>query len=203
MKTDTRSRLIEEHLPLVTALARRYDRRGEQLEDLVQVGVLGLIKAVDRFRPERGVALGAFAVPTIVGEIKHHLRDRTWPLSVPRRIRESSMPSEFVAPEAEAEGAPETQEPLADAEDRAVLEPAVQTLDEREQRVLALRFFADLSQVEIANELGISQVHVSRLERGALEKLRGTIGSPEPTLTPAHAGGTFRDVETATNGGGR
>jgi RNA polymerase sigma-B factor len=180
---DTRSRLIEEHLPLVTALAQRYERRGEHLEDLVQVGVLGLIKAVDRFRPERGVALGAFAAPTIVGEIKHHLRDRTWPLSVPRRLRESSTPSEFVASEAEAEEAPETEETLADAEDRAVLEPALRALDERERRILELRFFADLSQVEIADELGISQVHVSRLQRGALDKLRGAIGPPEPALS--------------------
>jgi RNA polymerase sigma-B factor len=188
---DARSRLIEEHMPLVAALAHRYDRRGEQLEDLVQVGALGLIKAVDRFRPERGVALGAFAAPTIVGEIKHHLRDRTWPLSVPRRLRESRAPSEFVAPEAEADAGGD-DETFSEVEDRALLELAFRALHERERRILELRFFADLSQVEIADELGISQVHVSRILQGALEKLRGVLGEPEQALTRA---------VKATNGG--
>jgi RNA polymerase sigma-B factor len=189
---DARSRLIEEHMPLVAALAHRYDRRGEQLEDLVQVGALGLIKAVDRFRPERGVALGAFAAPTIVGEIKHHLRDRTWPLSVPRRVRESRAPSEFVGPATEAEAAAGDDETLSGVENRALLEPAFRALHERERRILELRFFADLSQVEIARELGISQVHVSRTLQGALEKLRNALGAPEPALTRS---------AKATNGG--
>jgi RNA polymerase sigma-B factor len=189
---DARSRLIEEHMPLVAALAHRYDRRGEQLEDLVQVGALGLIKAVDRFRPERGVALGAFAAPTIVGEIKHHLRDRTWPVSVPRRLRESRAPSEFVAPEAEADAAGGDDETFSEVEDRALLELAFRALHERERRILELRFFADLSQVEIADELGISQVHVSRILQGALKKLRGVLGEPEQALTRA---------VKATNGG--
>jgi RNA polymerase sigma-B factor len=191
---DARSRLIEEHMPLVAALAHRYDRRGEQLEDLVQVGALGLIKAVDRFRPERGVALGAFAAPTIVGEIKHHLRDRTWPLSVPRRLRESRAPSEFVAAEAEADAAGDDDESFSEVEDRALLERALGALGERERRILELRFFGDLSQVEIAKELGISQVHVSRIQHGALEKLRRALGAPEQALT--------RSAQ-ATNGGVR
>ena len=181
MNGDARSRLIEEHMPLVAALAHRYDRRGEQLEDLVQVGALGLIKAVDRFRPERGVALGAFATPTIVGEIKHHLRDRTWPLSVPRRLRESRAPSEFVAPEAEAEAAGRDDETFGEVEDRALLERALRALEARERRILELRFFGDLSQVEIAEELGISQVHVSRIQHGALEKLRHALGTHPAT----------------------
>ncbi|MGH3006337.1 MAG: sigma-70 family RNA polymerase sigma factor [Gaiellaceae bacterium] len=201
MNGDPRSRLIEEHMPLVTALAHRYDHRGEQLEDLVQVAALGLIKAVDRFRPERGVALGAFAAPTIVGEIKHHLRDRTWPLSVPRRLRESRAPSEFVAPEMEAEAAGGDDETLSEVEDRALLEPALGALQERERRILQLRFFADLSQVEIAEEEGISQVQVSRILRDALEKLRGSIGAPDPALTRPDGSSTFEDVTKATNGG--
>jgi len=86
---ESRERLIEEHLPLVESLARRYVRRGEQLEDLVQVGTIGLIKAVDRFEPARGVGLAAFAVPNIVGEIKRHLRDRCDPIRVPRRYQET------------------------------------------------------------------------------------------------------------------
>lgn len=203
MNGDARERLIEEHMPLVTALAHRYDRRGEQLEDLVQVGALGLIKAVDRFRPERGVTLGAFAVPTIVGEIKHHLRDRTWPLSVPRRLRESRAPSDFVAPEADAEAAGNDDETLTEAEDRALLAPGLRALDERERRILELRFFADLSQAEIGDELGISQVRVSRILGGALEKLRGAIGQPEPALTRSEARSTFEGGTNATNGGAR
>src|SRR5688572_11914975 len=81
---DARDRLIELHLPLVRALARRFARRGEQLEDLVQVGAVGLIKAIDRYDPARGSSLTAYAVPTIVGEIRRHLRDSTQPLRLPR-----------------------------------------------------------------------------------------------------------------------
>ena len=87
---ELRERLIEEQLPLVESLARRYVHRGEQLEDLVQVGTIGLIKAVDRYEPERGVELTAFAVPNILGEIKRHLRDRCGPIRVPRRYQETS-----------------------------------------------------------------------------------------------------------------
>ena len=84
---EARRRLIEEHLPLVRALASRFVRDGEQLEDLVQVGSVGLIKAVDRYDPRRGTSLTAYAVPTIVGEIRRHLRDGTQPLRVPRAQR--------------------------------------------------------------------------------------------------------------------
>jgi RNA polymerase sigma-B factor len=87
---EARERLIEQQLPLVESLARRYTHRGERLEDLVQVGTIGLIKAVDRYEPARGVELSAFAVPNIVGEIKRHLRDRCGPIRVPRRYQEIS-----------------------------------------------------------------------------------------------------------------
>src|SRR5882762_5222693 len=87
---ESRERLIEEQLPLVESLARRYVHRGEQLEDLIQVGTIGLIKAVDRYEPAWGVALSAFAVPNILGEIKRHLRDRCGPIRVPRRYQETS-----------------------------------------------------------------------------------------------------------------
>ena len=87
---EARQRLIEQQLPLVESLARRYAHRGEQLEDLVQVGTIGLIKAVDRYEPARGVALTAFAVPNILGEMKRHLRDRCGPIRVPRRYQETS-----------------------------------------------------------------------------------------------------------------
>ena len=87
---EARERLIEQRLPLVKSLARRYTHHGERLEDLVQVGTIGLIKAVDRYEPSRGVELSAFAVPNILGEIKRHLRDRCGPIRVPRRYQEIS-----------------------------------------------------------------------------------------------------------------
>src|SRR6266550_7185020 len=87
---ESRERLIEQQLPLVESLARRYAHRGERLEDLVQVGTIGLIKAVDRYEPTRGVEFAAFAVPNILGEIKRHLRDRCDPIRVPRRYQEIS-----------------------------------------------------------------------------------------------------------------
>jgi RNA polymerase sigma-B factor len=87
---ESRERLIEQQLPLVESLARRYAHRGERMEDLVQVGTIGLIKAVDRYEPAHGVALSAFAVPNILGEIKRHLRDRCGPIRVPRRYQETS-----------------------------------------------------------------------------------------------------------------
>jgi RNA polymerase sigma-B factor len=181
-----RRRVIEQYMPLVVKLARGYSGRGEPLEDLIQVGSEGLIKAVDRFEPEKGVQLGAFAIPTIVGEIKRHLRDRTWPVNVPRRIRESSSISEFVV-EASNRGAtppepPSTQDPSSEpSEDRALLAHAYRTLDDRERRILHLRFFAELSQAEIARALGMSQVQVSRLVTRSLEKMRSGIGEPPAT----------------------
>src|SRR6478735_8663235 len=83
-----RDRLVEEMMPLVRSLARRYAGRGEPVEDLVQVGAIGLIKAIDRFDLDRGVELSTYAVPTIVGEIRRHFRDKAWALHVPRRLKE-------------------------------------------------------------------------------------------------------------------
>lgn len=181
-----RRRLIEQYMPLVVSLARRYTGRGEQLEDLIQVGSEGLIKAVDRFEPDRGVQLGAFAIPTIVGEIKRHLRDRTWPVSVPRHIRESHAISEYViepaAREAHVDEPPATPDPAWErSEQRALLVSAWPALDERERRVLALRFFAELSQAEIARGLGMTQIQVSRLVTRSLRKLRAGIGERPDT----------------------
>jgi RNA polymerase sigma-B factor len=183
-----RRRLIEQYVPLVVALARRYRGRGEQLEDLIQVGSIGLIKAVDRFQPERGVALGAFAIPTIVGEIKRHLRDRVWPVSVPRQIRESRRVSEFVTERPLLGDENEAHDALAASErahelceDRAFLALAFRALDERELLVLHLRFFEGLTQTEIGRAVGMSQIQVSRLLRRALEKMRGELGGTDGT----------------------
>jgi RNA polymerase sigma-B factor len=212
---------------LVKSLARRYARCGEQYEDLVQVGVIGLIKAVDRFELERDVELAAFAIPNISGEIKRHLRDRGWPMKVPRRLKElrpglraceAELASQLERPATIAEisrrsGIEEAEvaaslatdrlhapvslsssvsrEPGVSseldgaleeggyelAEQRAVLAPGLRILDERERRVVDLQFFQGLSQPQIARQVGISRIDVSRLTRRALTKMRAEIGA--------------------------
>ena len=120
---DARQRLIEQHLPLVRVLARRFVRHGEQLDDLVQIGAVGLIKAVDRYDPARGSSLAAYAVPTIVGEIRRHLRDSTHPLRVPRARREDG-PVRSVPLDLEAEAARDTaaERRLELGEERVLIE---------------------------------------------------------------------------------
>ena len=192
-----RERLIAQHLPLAKALARRYARHEEPLEDLVQVAALGLVAAARRFDPARGVPFGAFAAPTIEGELRRHLRDRSATIRIPRRQqataslrwRASRVASErlgrqaSVAEAAEAAGVGQAdRRPSADAEDaieaceqRALLRRVLGSLDRREREVVCLRFVADLSQTEIAGRLHISQSQASRLLTGALEKLRGEL----------------------------
>jgi RNA polymerase sigma-B factor len=217
-----RDRAIEAWIPLAQHLARRYGGRGEPVDDLIQVAVVGLIKAVDRFQADRGVDFAAFAIPTVVGEIKRHFRDRTWAIRVPRRLQELRL--EITAANntlthslgraptvadvathlgiteeevleglegARAYSATSLSTPLSDdgstslgdtlggddhnfelAELRIALGPAMATLDEREQQILALRFHGNFTQTEIAEKVGISQMHVSRLLTKALGKLR-------------------------------
>ena len=174
---DARRKLIEQHLPLVRVLARRFVRHGEQLDDLVQIGAVGLIKAVDRYDPGRGSSLTAYAVPTIVGEIRRHLRDSTQPLRVPRARREDG-PVRSVPLDLEAEAARDTaaERRLELGEERMLIERGLRTLARRERRIVGLRYFAGLSQRRIAAELGLSQVHVSRLLQQSLGKLRAEIG---------------------------
>ena len=225
-----RDRLVEEMMPLVRSLANRYAGRGEPTEDLVQVGAIGLVKAIDRFELEKGVELSTYAVPTIVGEIRRHFRDRTWGVHVPRRLKELSMRlsrtrddlsaelgrSPTVAELAEAVGVDEEEvidalqaskayaprsldqphdddEParptgLADEErgyaalERgSVVRQGLDALDERERRIVVLRFLRGMSQSEIAAEIGISQMHVSRLLRKSLETMRGRLDETEVT----------------------
>lgn len=221
-----RARLIEEYLPLVRRLARQHAGRGEQLEDLVQVGSIGLINAIDRFELDRGVDLAAYAIPSIVGEIKRHLRDRVGPIRIPRRLHEvnaslrassAGLAAKLERPATTAELAraagvdhgvalealtalrahesvsltqhengngegagpeinPSTEHGYESGEDRALLARGFRTLDQRERRLLHLAYFAGMSQARIAREVGISQIHVSRLTRRALEKLRLEIG---------------------------
>ncbi len=174
---EARRRLIEQHLPLVHGLAYRFVRDGEQLEDLVQVGSVGLIKAVDRYDPRRGSSLTAYAVPTIVGEIRRHLRDGTQPLRVPRAQR-TLGPVRTVPLELEAGMVRDTaaERRLELGEERLLLASGLRTLARRERRIVQLRYFGGLSQRRIAAELGLSQVHVSRLLRQSLGKLRAEIG---------------------------
>ncbi len=200
-------------MPLVRALASRYAGRGEPLEDLVQVGSVGLIKAVDRFDVDRGVEFSSYAVPTIVGEIRRHFRDRAWAMHVPRRLKELSVRLSRVLDELTTElGRSPTVPELAEAgrrrggrrhrrtrrrpgvldalapralrrrrgreprrptraedrgyedvDDGSLVSAGMDALDERERRIVELRFFDEMTQSQIAAELGISQMHVSRL----------------------------------------
>ena len=220
-----RERLIQQYMPLVKSLARRHSMRGEQYEDLVQVGCIGLIKAVDRFDPQRRVEFGAFAIPNVAGEIKRHLRDRGWPIRIPRRLQElrpgvcacsAELSAQLERPatirevaastgvaEREVAAALDTERIRAPislsrpgtnedddlytdlevqdggyelGESRALLAAGFRILDERERRLLVLQFFGGMSQPQVAREVGISQIHVSRLTRRALAKLRAEIG---------------------------
>ena len=235
---SARDQLIEQYMSLVRSLARRYSYRGEQLDDLVQIGAIGLIKAIDRFDLDRGVELTTYATPNIIGEIKRHFRDKGWSVRVPRSLQElnvqlsklieeltvelgrsptipelakASGQEEELVVEAiesgraytsislstgggdddgeldplESLGVEETQYEVS--EDRAVLAPGFRVLDERERMILHLRFFKGLTQSQIAQQVGISQMHVSRLIRRALEKIREEIGSEEPEPAPRRA----------------
>jgi RNA polymerase sigma-B factor len=181
---DVRAReaLIQQYLPLVRRLARRHVGRGEQLEDLVQIGTIGLINAIDRFQLDRGVDLASFAIPTIDGEIKRHLRDRAWPIRIPRRLQDRDPTLKVRVAElvdghnGEFEQASALEPGYALGEDRATLAEGFHVLDERERLLLRLAFFDGMSQAAIARRVGISQIHVSRLTRRALSKLRAEIG---------------------------
>jgi RNA polymerase sigma-B factor len=219
-----RDALVERFLPLARQLARRYQRGGEPLDDLVQVASLGLLKAIDRFDPQRETAFSSFAVPTILGELKRHFRDKGWSVRVPRDLQELAVkvdrvgdqmsrelgraptPAEIaesigvsaeqVLEAREAAGAyravsldrPRDDDDdesggIADsvgvddpgfsvAEDAATVERLMRVLSDREREVLRLRFEEDLTQSEIGARVGVSQMHVSRLIRQAIARLR-------------------------------
>lgn len=219
----TRDELIEAHLGLAEYLARRFSNRGEPLDDLTQVASVGLLKAVDRFDPTRGVEFSTYATHTIVGELKRHFRDKGWAVRAPRRMQElylrlgrivSTLSQELgrspTIPELAAEAQVSEEEVLEaleagqayrfasldapspggdegdtmssqlgeedagmiDAEHRVALSPLLAQLPKREQVILHLRFFEGLTQSGIAERLGISQMHVSRLLARSLAQLR-------------------------------
>jgi RNA polymerase sigma-B factor len=159
--------LIERHLPLVRSIARRF-AGAEPLDDLAQVGAIGLIKAADRFDAARGVAFSAYAAPFIAGEIRHHLRDRCAPVRVPRHLQAQGV--RVTAVELEQAEASQT-DPMVQAQDRIALGAALRSLGSSEREVVQLRFMEDLSQAQIARRIGRSQVHVSRTLRAALLRL--------------------------------
>jgi RNA polymerase sigma-B factor len=218
-----REQLIEENMPLARSLAVQYRHAREPLEDLCQVAMLGLVKAVDRFDPDRGIAFASYAVPTILGELRRHFRDRTWTIHVSRgtqeaiaRVERSSevlrqrlgrypsadevaaacgMSVEDVTDARLAEGASRLasldaslarEEPgdgtLRDTlgradgeidrvEDALWIQQIAEGLTEREREILRLRFVEDLVQREIAERVGVSQMHVSRILRDTLDRL--------------------------------
>jgi RNA polymerase sigma-B factor len=220
--TGAREQLIERHLPLVRSLARRYAGRGEALEDIEQVGAIGLIKAIDRFELEREVSLATYATPNVVGEIKRHFRDKGWAIRVPRALQElnasmsgaverltnrlsrSPTVAEIAAelrttpeqvlealevssaystlslstgPSGEDELDPletigDEDHEFERSEDRAALAPALARLPLREREILRMRFEEGLPQTQIAQRVGLSQMHVSRLIRKSLGVMR-------------------------------
>jgi RNA polymerase sigma-B factor len=179
--TGARDRLVELHMPLVRTLAKRYVNRGEQLEDLVQIGSIGLLQAIERFDPARGRDLAGFAAPTIAGEIRHHLRDRATVVRIPRRHVDSAIARSAIPLSTSDEADPRlgraiaTDAPYDSSEDRLMLVASLRTLTVRERRIMHLRYFAGLSQDEIARQVGLSQVQVSRLIRASLERMRGAL----------------------------
>jgi RNA polymerase sigma-B factor len=220
-----RAVLIEEYVPLARALSRRFRRSNDAPDDLVQVACLGLVKAVDRFDPERGIKFPTYAVPTILGELRRHLRDKTWRVRMPRKLQNlilalgpvtESLSAELqrsptvaelatcmlVSPEEilDAREASDSQwqlsldEPvyrngngngnvslgdtldgqdgaLGRAEEAVELERWTDKLPARQRELLRLRFKEDLTQREISERMGISQMHVSRLLRRSLDTL--------------------------------
>jgi RNA polymerase sigma-B factor len=219
-----REELIRRVMPLARQLALRYQRKGEPLEDLLQVANMALVKAIDRFDPDRGTVLSTYAVPTILGELRRYFRDSGWSVHVGRQLQERTMLVESVSErlgsrlgrspsvhELAAEMGVSDEEvvealdastayqavsldsqlygdddggtTLGDTlsseedayeliEDRSAAHSAMRALDERARQILYLRFMHDMTQTQIAAELGVSQMHVSRLLRRALETLR-------------------------------
>ncbi|MGI8711514.1 MAG: SigB/SigF/SigG family RNA polymerase sigma factor [Acidimicrobiales bacterium] len=232
-----REELVAAHLRLAVHLARRFANRGLPVEDLEQVAAIGLVHAVDRFDPSRGLEFSTFATPTIVGELKRHFRDRGWSVRVPRRIQElhlrlsvvlgeathelgrsptiaevaeraqcseedvleameagqayrsSSIDAEWSAPDPTARSRPQLaceDTRLFAAENRVFIDGLLGLLPAREQLMIRMRFYEEMTQVEIAERLGISQMHVSRLLSRCLDALRVHIESNRPRLDPDH-----------------
>ena len=228
---DAREALVQHFLPLVRSLARRYAQSSEPYQDLVQVASLALLKAIDRFDPDRGAGFPSFAVPTILGEIRRYFRDSTWSLRVSRGAKERALavggaterltnlhgraPTvqdlatylelsiEEILDALNAKAAYETQSLDAPAstrhdsagtagdtvgaedegyeliEARMVVGDALPLLPERERQILRMRFVEEMTQREIAEQIGKSQMQISRVLHDSLERLRELSGARE------------------------
>jgi RNA polymerase sigma-B factor len=218
---ETRRRLVERYMPLARYAAARFANGAESFDDLYQVASIGLIKAIDRYDPNNGAAFASYALPTMLGELRRHFRDRSWTVRPPRDLQEDALKVERAVQELHAErGITPTiddiarrtalsheavlearqalqgrhgtslsgsddedqlgleqrlgtiDEGFARVEDREVLAALATTLTRREREIVRLRFDEDLTQAEIGAILGLSQMHVSRLLRAAVDKLR-------------------------------
>jgi RNA polymerase sigma-B factor len=224
-----RNGLVRDHNWIAVHCARRFAHRGEPMEDLMQVAQLGLLKAVERFDPSYRVVFATFAMPTVTGELRRHFRDHTWPVRVPRRVKElylelsaciemlghelgrpaqveeiaeamrtsidevleameagAAYRSTSLAPPGDSDDDGERSEDamvgeidpaLAGTETRVSVRELVRELPERERRVVYLRFFKGCTQSEIAAEVGVSQVHISRILRDTLHQLGNRLGA--------------------------
>ena len=224
-----RDRLIDEHMALAVHLSRRFNNRGISEEDLLQVASIGLIQAIERFDPSRGLEFSTFAAPTILGELKRHFRDRGWAIRIPRRLQELNLRLTTVADDLTHQlGRSPTIAELASAvhasdeavlealdaarayrarpigktsddesgtgevldlssddlsllrsEDRIVVERLLAGVEPREQLMLRMRFYEEMTQQEIAERLGVSQMQVSRLLSRVLTRLRQKLTADE------------------------
>jgi RNA polymerase sigma-B factor len=230
--STVREELVDRFMPLARRLAARYAGGAEPFDDLVQVASVGLVKAIDRFDPDRGTAFSTFAVPTILGELKRHFRDRGWSVHVPRDVQERILKVERALAELPARlGHPPTVHEIAErieatdeevleamhaaqghhavsldaassladgdepaplgerigSEDQsfetveygATIEPVLEDISQRDRKVLHLRFVEDMTQSEIADEVGVSQMHVSRILRATVDRLREELPEEE------------------------
>jgi RNA polymerase sigma-B factor len=224
-----RDELVERFMGLARQVATRYRRQSEPFDDVLQVAALGLVKAIDRFDPDRGIAFSSFAVPTMLGEVKRHFRDRSWSVRPPRDLQELTLRVEHVATElsstlgrapsvdelstalglsdeevlealeaARSRSATSLSAPRGDEEDgttlgdllgdeedgfaraeaRATLDALLSQLSPREREVLRLRFEEDMTQAEIGAVIGVSQMQVSRIIRGSIDRLRLAVDRP-------------------------
>jgi RNA polymerase sigma-B factor len=237
---DVRARqiLIERHVGFVRRLAQRYSHRGERIEDLTQVGCVGLIKAIDRFDGQYKVTLATYAAPNVLGEIKRYFRDKGWAMRVPRDVQELNVKLGRVVDELtgklgrspsvdelakathssaeqvvealdssraystislSAPGPDDSDEEGGDplehlgeedkgyqlAEERQLLREGFKELGDRERQILHMRFFLGLTQSDIAERVGISQMHVSRLIRQSIDQVRERLDSADDPQPPA------------------
>lgn len=170
-----RGRLIEGYLPLARKLARRVGHSHERHEDLVQVASLAVVRAVDRRDPTRAVEFPAYVARCVEGELLRHLRDRSSVVRPPRSMRRPVLAAAL-----DDDDATDASPPLDELSlDRALVARAARALDRRERQLVLERFFLERTQAEVAQSLGLSQAHVSRLLDGALDKMRRRLARDE------------------------